>query len=61
MSNSGECIKPGDLVRHIEFELIGIILMKGFDNWGSLNYRVHWSGGATSSEDWYSECEMEAI
>jgi hypothetical protein len=50
-------VKPGDLVRHIEFELIGIILQIGWNDF----YRVHWAGGTASSEDWYSKCEMDVI
>ena len=44
----------GDLVKHIELEYIGIIIIKD-----DLDYLcVHWSDNAF---DWYSECELEVL
>ena len=49
-------MKVGTLVKHIEYEYIGILLEKNdFDHW-----LVHW-GNSPNSDDWYSECEMEVI
>jgi len=49
-------MQVGSLVRHIEYEYIGILTERGLffgDNWW-----IHWNDG---SRDWYSECELEVI
>ncbi len=47
-------MKVGDLVRHIEYEYLGIITDKGQGM-----FFVRWGGYNTCN--WYSECEMEMI
>ena len=49
-------MRVGSLVRHIEYEYIGVALQQGIstcDLWC-----IHWAGWR---EGWYSECEMEVI
>ena len=50
-------MKVGDLVRHIEYEYIGVALQQGVstcDLW-----HIYWCDGEGS--EWYSECELEVL
>ena len=49
-------VRIGSLVKHIEYEYIGIITKQDptCDLW-----RIHWSDN--DGYEWYSECELEVL
>ena len=50
-------MQVGTLVRHMEYEYIGVALQQGVstcDLW-----HIYWCDGEGS--EWYSECELEGI
>ena len=50
-------MKIGSLVKHIEYEYIGILILQNVSV--PNNWRVHWADGSFSC--WYSECELEVL
>ena len=51
-------MQVGSLVRHIEYEYIGVALQQGVstcDLW-----HIYWSHGHRG-EEWYTECELEVL
>ncbi len=47
-------MQVGTLVRHIEYDYIGIVINKD-----EHNYYIHWTDD--DGCEWYSECELEAL
>ena len=50
-------MQVGSLVKHIEYEYIGVAVLKNVsvcDNW-----RIYWADCGFSC--WYSECELEVL
>ena len=47
-------MKVGDLVKHIEYDYIGIVINKD-----EYNYYIHWTDD--DGCEWYGESELEVI
>jgi len=47
-------MRVGSLVKHIEYEHIGVVIKQGLDRW-----LVHYNNGI--SRFWCSQCELEVI
>ena len=50
-------MRVGSLVKHIEYEYIGVVIQQGHDNDGWL---VYYDNGVVRDR-WCSECELEVL
>lgn len=51
-------MKIGTLVRHIEYECIGILVRHG--GWAGIRWTIQWNDNSIPSQ-WYSEWELEVL
>ena len=51
-------MRVGSLVKHIEWEYIGVAIQQGFPT--SDKWLIHYTNGVVQVH-WYSECELEVL
>ena len=54
----GSDMRVGSLVKHIEYEYIGVVLQQGLST--SDRWLVHYDNGVVRDR-WCSECELEVL
>ena len=58
----GSDMRVGSLVKHIEWDYIGVVLQQGVScgTWQSDRWLIHYDNGVVKQR-WCSECELEVL